>query len=643
MDKIEPIVIPININFDDIDKYYVKDPETIFVHLSKDEAKMLDTMIGGVPQLNEMGVRDYSALSEVIAKPEVRDIFKNIYTDLKRNGSLRPSLSEAYELSHRPEGKFHPMPGDKNPIVEDQAEEGIKGDSLLVLLPKDFIIFWSILRGALVINPKTELLMFGFWESLGNGFRKVVKFVAAPVRGAFNMVGKAFGKKNLGDEVIRIGATIAGAYFGGPMGAALGASLGHMATGNSFEHSLVHGLKGYGYASGAKALAGSIGYSLPGAMATTQAPIVYGGKAAAEHAARQAAAGAAGNAAANTAANTAAQAAPSFIDKLSAMPGKALDFVTSGPGIAMAAAVPLLMSGHKKNKRDIEKDNAKNSALWESEKEKAGVNAKLRDPINKYDDLNTDDISGKFTGKYIDTQHVYKGGGGIKRQNKAFGGLLQLLKDNPELWGLLRKHKLFRPHKKEESKMIEAIPLAPLFRQGVNHYAENDFSIDPSVPHPYQHAVLKKGGKVKSKPKAVDLVNISVAHEGSGKGQADNIKFDPPANGYYWDASTTSMLGDGNTSAGLKILKNFERNILRNYKGPKINSMIEKVPAAVSDGEFLQSPLTVTIIGAGSNKKGAKILDMVRENIRRHKSKNGGGLPPKAKSLESYFPKKMKG
>lgn len=555
MDKIEPIVIPINIDFDDIDKYYVKDPETIFVHLSKDEAKMLDTMIGGVPEIDEMGVRDYSKLSDVIANPQIREMLKDTYNDLKRLGKPRTSILSMYEATKKPEGKFHPMPGDKNPIVEDQAEEGMKGDSLLVLLPKDFIILWSILRGALVINPKTELLMFGFFK---NPFKAIAKIVLSPVSLVAEGVGRLLGKKNWGDEALRIVGPIAGFMAGGPMGAALGSAGAHWLTGNSLKNSAIHGLKSYGMASLAKGAASMAGFQLPG-MAATKAPIVYGGKAATEYAARQAAASGA-NAAAGTAAQQAAAAAPSFMDKIASVPGKAFDFLTSGPGIAMAAAVPLLMSGHKKHKRDVSAENAANEARWNKGMADAGMTAKLRDPVNMYDDTNTGDKYGNFTGKYVDTKHVYK-----------------------------------------------------------------------------------SGGKVKSKPKAIDLVNISVAHEGEGKGQADNIKFDPPANGYYWDASTTSMLGDGNTSAGLKILKNFERNILRNYKGPKIDSMIEKVPAAVSDGEFLQSPLTVTIIGAGSNKKGAKILDMVRENIRRHKSKNGGGLPPKAKPLESYFPKKMKG
>jgi len=568
MAKVEPMIIPVEIPFEKYEKFYHKDPQTKIVHLSKKEAMLLDSIIGG-PEINydrKEGpeIRDYRRLSDVLENPDFRKLFSDIYLDLKHNEKLRPSLHEMYEVSKKPKQKFHEMPGDKDPLIEDIAEEGINEDTQVALLPTDFIIFWCVLRGYVAVNPRTGFISFFLGRvvrSIGRGISGVVRTVTAPVRGAFNLVGKAFGKKNLGDEVMRIGGTIAGAYFGGPMGAALGSSLAHMGTGNSFEHSMVHGLKSYGMASAARSLAGAAGVGLPGAMGVQAgAPIVYGGKAAAEHAARQAAAGAAGNAAANTAANTAAQAAPSFIDKLSAMPGKALDFLTTGPGIAMAAAVPLLMSGHKKHKRDIEKDNAENRALWENEKEKLGVNAKLRDPINKYDDLNTGDISGKSTGKYIDSSYGYK-----------------------------------------------------------------------------------KGGKVKKAVKPIDIVSVSVAHEGSGKGQADNINFDPPANGYYWDASTTSMLGDGNTSAGMKILKNFEKTILKNYKGPKINKIIDKVPAAVSDGEFLQSPLTVTLIGGGSNQKGAKILDKVRANIRRHKSMNGGRLPPKAKPLSAYFPKKMKG
>jgi hypothetical protein len=62
----------------------------------------------------------------------------------------------------------------------------------------------------------------------------------------------------------------------------------------------------------------------------------------------------------------------------------------------------------------------------------------------------------------------------------------------------------------------------------------------------------------------------------------------------------------------------------------------DKIPALLSDGEYVIDASTVAHLGDGNNRAGAKKLDGMVRNIRKHK---GGSvnLPPKAKPLEKYL------
>jgi len=61
------------------------------------------------------------------------------------------------------------------------------------------------------------------------------------------------------------------------------------------------------------------------------------------------------------------------------------------------------------------------------------------------------------------------------------------------------------------------------------------------------------------------------------------------------------------------------------------------IDARLSDGEYVFDASTVSDLGDGNNAAGARKLDTFRENIRRHKRGGKVMLPPRAKSLESYF------
>lgn len=64
----------------------------------------------------------------------------------------------------------------------------------------------------------------------------------------------------------------------------------------------------------------------------------------------------------------------------------------------------------------------------------------------------------------------------------------------------------------------------------------------------------------------------------------------------------------------------------------------DKIPAYLSNGEYVMDAATVSDLGDGSNEHGARILDKFRHNIRKHKrSASASDIPPKAKSPLQYL------
>lgn len=64
----------------------------------------------------------------------------------------------------------------------------------------------------------------------------------------------------------------------------------------------------------------------------------------------------------------------------------------------------------------------------------------------------------------------------------------------------------------------------------------------------------------------------------------------------------------------------------------------DSIPAMLADGEYVFDADTVAALGNGSNEAGARILDKMRENLRKHKrSAKAGEIPPPAKSPLEYM------
>ncbi len=127
---------------------------------------------------------------------------------------------------------------------------------------------------------------------------------------------------------------------------------------------------------------------------------------------------------------------------------------------------------------------------------------------------------------------------------------------------------------------------------------------------------------------------------GGDGGQADTVDIEMPEGSYVQDATTISLYGDGGSEAGnlrLDELKNkFIKAALDHGYQPGHERMM---PAKVSHEEAIWPPEAVYGAGLlieGDPKKGVKVLDRFRDNLRKQKGLKKF-LPPKSKSANYYL------
>lgn len=185
------------------------------------------------------------------------------------------------------------------------------------------------------------------------------------------------------------------------------------------------------------------------------------------------------------------------------------------------------------------------------------------------------------------------------------------------------------PHRVKDSTIFK---LKPKKKRWVNNRRAGDSSETGRFVRedyrPEDFARLARGGYV---------------HGDSG-GQDDNRKINIPKGSYVWDATTVSLLGDGNSLKGKRDIKKLENSFLSSgiinsryldARAP-VRGGKKVIRALVSDGEMISPPKVVTKAGNGSNSRGAEVLDKIRKNLRKQKGLKSF-LPPKSKSLEFYL------
>jgi hypothetical protein len=82
----------------------------------------------------------------------------------------------------------------------------------------------------------------------------------------------------------------------------------------------------------------------------------------------------------------------------------------------------------------------------------------------------------------------------------------------------------------------------------------------------------------------------------------------------------------------------FKTGTTGHYVKGRGDGQSDDIPAMLADGEYVFDADTVAALGNGSSDAGAKVLDKMRQNIRKHKrSAPPDKIPPKAKSPLEYL------
>ena len=544
-----------------------KNQPMLLCHFSNGELQGLDKLQGGPSIDPATGIREYSRLSALIQVPAIRELFKEITGAIKRTGKIPAPIRKLEKLE-----KEYMMPYRETPVEHGNKEirkiekMGRSGDSKLAFIPYDLAEFLIDLIGDASVNPKTGLLEFGFFN-----------------------------------EIIRGVGTVAGAIFGGPLGAGVGRALAGAATGQKIGSALMGGVKmgglaylggaamnglgiGAGAAAGSKMAAlngmlGAHGAAAPG-LAGIGSAFGYG---------NAIAPGVAGAAGAGITTPTIAASAVGKIGTgaMTAVPAAAAAAPAAGnagffsnlmanPMLMQAGIAGLGMLGEQKQHKHEKQ-------MYEAQK--------------------------KAHDEEVARGEAYKASMGIARPWTSIEANPKTV--NKDFFGQSDKS---------------------LSRHGI--YTASPFLRDDTRETPTAHY---KGGNVRS-------YNKGTLVKGPGKGQQDLIKTEVPEGSYIIDASSTSMFGDGSSDAGGNILKQFENKLKRSIPKNKYVEIEQRVvrrspqlPVYLSNDEYKFDPVTVSILGKGSNSKGSSILKQMVNNLREHKNSNGNRLPPKSKNPEFYM------
>lgn len=158
-----------------------------------------------------------------------------------------------------------------------------------------------------------------------------------------------------------------------------------------------------------------------------------------------------------------------------------------------------------------------------------------------------------------------------------------------------------------------------------------------------------RGGHAKGK--YFNPNNVGYIKEGDTGGQDDDVDMVIPKGSYVLNATDLSLYGDGSSENGAKKIAKFEHSTLSKrrknihdkefdfdrggYTKPYDDHQYG-LRVRVSNDEYVLNPKTVSIIGKGSNQRGAKILDRARMSLRQQKGVKKI-LPPKSKDFQHYL------
>jgi len=559
----------------------------LVVHMKPDELEGLDNLQHGASLDPDTGIREYSALGPIIEIPEVREIFHHVNDEMERHGDISPDLKKIYSFTKQHDLPYVQTPEEKHEPLKSLEKLGRGGDKPYALLPINLVEFLIDLHGGPSINPATGLLEFGkFWKKARHVFK----------------------------NIIPIAATLAGAFIGGPIGAGLGNTAGQLVTGRNIKTSAMRGLKTGALAYGAQGLGQAAG--LTGATPMTGS--FFGGS-------PNLIAKGLGAVGIGSAATPSTPTIPG-----SPLPGSYGPAPIGGIpqiGSSHVYAPPMDYSGGMGGMGGYAAPAMLGAGAGMMYGQ-TGMNSGNQAPPSTWDKITEFIKNVSPLAPLAQAGLAYKGGQQEEKREKKHS--------KAEKEELERERRRMGFYDKWEPIKFREKRYNPKFHE--RSELERRYGVFPEPSYLYEgEQGYAKGGLVRS-------YNKGTLVKGPGKGQADEIKTSVPSGSYFIDASSTSMFGDGSTKAGGNVLRQFEEHIRRKF--PKhlmkdvekiVSKTSEMMPVWLSDGEYKFDPITVTALGKGSNEKGASILKDMVNNLRKHKSSKGSGLPPKAKHPSYYI------
>lgn len=128
----------------------------------------------------------------------------------------------------------------------------------------------------------------------------------------------------------------------------------------------------------------------------------------------------------------------------------------------------------------------------------------------------------------------------------------------------------------------------------------------------------------------------------SNQGQSSSQSYQGGANRKTMFASGGSV-SSGYNKGGLLSITEALLQAMKNHKGlidGEAGGQDDVVDIKAAPGEYIMDAEAVSALGDGNNQEGARKLDEMRMNIRKHKRQGGlSSIPPKAKSPEQYMKK----
>ena len=125
---------------------------------------------------------------------------------------------------------------------------------------------------------------------------------------------------------------------------------------------------------------------------------------------------------------------------------------------------------------------------------------------------------------------------------------------------------------------------------------------------------------------------------------AEQAAYGNPTGGYRRPLVATHFINGRKDGGGIHSLEygahvpEFVTGKTGHYVKGKGDGQSDDIPAMLADGEYVFDADTVASLGNGSSDAGSKVLDKMREEIRKHKrSASAKEIPPKAKSPLEYM------